>query len=232
MPSALQAPTGLDHLVVLAEDLASGVAWCEAMLGVLPGSGGEHPLMGTHNRLLRIDSPAFPQAYLEIIAINPNAQPLRAAPLRRWFDMDDMHLMQEVRRHGPQLAHWVARVDNLGACLQTWAGLGLLRGQVLQAQRPTAHGLLEWQISVRDDGQRLMQGCLPTLIAWGDVHPVDHMPKSPLQLTSLCLTHPQAVLIGEALSAASVPGVTVQAGPADIIAVFDTPKGAVSIRSR
>ena len=32
--------------------------------------GGEHPLMGTHNRLLRIDSAEFPSAYLELIAIN------------------------------------------------------------------------------------------------------------------------------------------------------------------
>jgi uncharacterized membrane protein YphA (DoxX/SURF4 family) len=41
----------LDHLVIMASTLAQGVAWCEATLGVTPGPGGEHPLMGTHNRL-------------------------------------------------------------------------------------------------------------------------------------------------------------------------------------
>jgi hypothetical protein len=57
----------------MAASLAEGVAWCEATLGVTPGPGGEHPLMGTHNRLLRIATPDFPNAYFEIIAINPVA---------------------------------------------------------------------------------------------------------------------------------------------------------------
>ena len=60
----------LDHLVVMANSLVEGVAWCDAALGTTPGPGGEHPLMGTHNRLLRIDCAEFPRAYLEIIAIN------------------------------------------------------------------------------------------------------------------------------------------------------------------
>ena len=47
----------LDHLVVIAPTLADGVAWCESTLGVTPGPGGEHPLMGTHNRLIHISSP-------------------------------------------------------------------------------------------------------------------------------------------------------------------------------
>lgn len=44
----------LDHLVIMANSLDDGVDWCEATLGVTPGPGGEHPLMGTHNRLLRM----------------------------------------------------------------------------------------------------------------------------------------------------------------------------------
>lgn len=60
----------LDHLVVMADTLAQGAAWCEAVLGITSGPGSEHPQMGTHNRLFRINSAAFPYAYLEIIAIN------------------------------------------------------------------------------------------------------------------------------------------------------------------
>jgi hypothetical protein len=52
----------LDHLVVLAATLDEGAAWCEATLGVAPGAGGRHALMGTHNRLLRIDGEGFPRS--------------------------------------------------------------------------------------------------------------------------------------------------------------------------
>ena len=65
----------VDHLVVAAPSLEAGVAWCEATLGVTPGPGGRHPQFGTHNRLLKIASEAYPQAYLEIIAIDPQAAP-------------------------------------------------------------------------------------------------------------------------------------------------------------
>ena len=84
----------VDHLVVMAASLAEGVAWCEATLGVTPGPGGEHPLMGTHNRLLRIASPAFPQAYLELIAIDPDAPALGRV---RWFGLDDPALQARLQ---------------------------------------------------------------------------------------------------------------------------------------
>ncbi len=67
--------TQLDHLVMAAHTLEQGVAWCEAVLGATPAAGGKHVGMGTHNRLLSIGSVAFPQAYLEIIAIDPEAPP-------------------------------------------------------------------------------------------------------------------------------------------------------------
>jgi hypothetical protein len=37
--------------VVVAASLEQGVQWCERVLGITPGPGGEHALMGTHNRL-------------------------------------------------------------------------------------------------------------------------------------------------------------------------------------
>ena len=48
------ADPGRSLWVVMAGTLAEGAAWCEAPLGVLPGAGGEHPLFGTHNRLLSV----------------------------------------------------------------------------------------------------------------------------------------------------------------------------------
>ena len=76
-------PARVDHLVVAAASLDEGAAWCEATLGVVPGPGGEHPLMGTHNRLLRVATVDYPRAYFEIIAVQPGRTPQLP---RRWFD--------------------------------------------------------------------------------------------------------------------------------------------------
>ena len=43
----------IDHIVVVAHSLEQGVAWCESVLGIKPGPGGEHALFGTHNRLFK-----------------------------------------------------------------------------------------------------------------------------------------------------------------------------------
>ena len=221
----------VDHLVVLAPSLAEGVAWCEATLGVVPGPGGEHPLMGTHNRLIPVNTAAFPRAYLEIIAINREAVPQRAAGAKRWFDLDDDALQARLRTQGPQLAHWVAQVPDLPQALATLSAQGIDRGQVVAASRPTPQGLLRWQISVRDDGQRLLGGCLPTLIQWGDTHPTQGMADQGVALESLALAHPQAGALRQALDAVGLGAIPVHTGPARLQARLRTPRGPVDLIS-
>ena len=164
----------LDHLVVGAANLEEGVAWCERVLGVPPGPGGKHALMGTHNRLLNISSPHFPRAYLEIIAIDPEAPPPGRA---RWFDLDQPTL-REALAPGPGLIHWVSRVPNLDAALANWRGEGVDAGEAVEASR----GNLRWRIALREDGRRLRREALPVLIEWGEAHPTDGMPESGVQL--------------------------------------------------
>ena len=235
MTAPLHDRPRLDHLVVMADTLAQGAAWCEATLGVAAAPGGEHPLFGTHNRLLTIESPAFPLAYLEIIAINPEATGDRqtgAAGLKRWFDMDDAALREQVRAHGPRLIHWVARVPDLQEAAARLAMVEIDRGEVLRASRPTPAGLLEWQITVRPDGRRLFDGCLPTLIEWGAVHPATRMPPSGLALQSLTLQHPRAPALAEACATVGLTDIAIRtaAQPA-IEAVLTTPRGAVTLSS-
>lgn len=228
---SLAAGSALDHLVVMAPSLSEGVAWCEATLGVTPGSGGEHPLMGTHNRLLRIATPQFPLAYLEIIAINLIAGKDQRTLGKRWFDMEDPVLMARVARHGPQLIHWVARVSDVRAAVASLAAQGIDRGDVLQASRATPGGLLQWQITVRSDGQRLFDGCLPTLIQWGDTHPAASMPDSGVTLQSLDLRHPDATALRAACDRLGLVQATVKPGPARLSARLQTPKGLVELHS-
>lgn len=218
----------LDHLVVLAHTLEQGVAWCEATLGITPGPGGRHALMGTHNRLFSVASARYPQAYFEIIAIDPAAP----APARtRWFDMDDAALRARVKQHGPQLAHFVASVPDARAAVAALAALGIKRGEVLAASRPTPQGLLQWQITVREDGQRLYDGALPTLIQWGTVHPTLSMTEGGVTLETLDVSHPQALTLSDAYRAIGLHEVRAQPGAPGLRAVLQTPKGRVALSS-
>lgn len=219
----------LDHLVVAASTLDEGVAWCERTLGITPGPGGQHPLMGTHNRLFSIASENFPLAYFEIIAIDPLAP---APARRRWFDLDDTNLQARLRRNGPQLVHWVARVDDAHAAVAALRAQKLDRGEVIAASRPTPQGLLQWQITVRPDGQRLFDGLLPTLIQWGTVHPAARMPDSAITLLSIELQHPQAQALAGACHTIGLAGMPVQVGStAQLRARLQTPKGVIDICS-
>ena len=218
----------VDHLVIAAGSLAQGVAWCEATLGITPGPGGEHPLMGTHNRLLRIGSGDFPRAYLEIISIDPDAP----APRRkRWFDLDDPQLRAAVAKE-PRLIHFVASCAQAANGTRGLDMLGIDRGPLVAAQRETPGGMLQWKITVRDDGQRLFLGALPTLIEWGPLHPTDGMADSGLSLLALMASHPRPDDLFSAYAAIGLSQVGVEAGPPNLRATVMTPLGEVTLESR
>jgi hypothetical protein len=217
----------VDHVVVAADTLERGVQWCEAALGVTPERGGEHGLMGTHYRLLRIATAQYPRTYLEIIAINAAApQPGH----RRWFDLDDPDLRHQVRQQ-PRLVHFVASTADAAEALKSLARLGIERGPLMAAERATPAGLLRWQISVRRDGQRLFYGGLPTLIQWGEVHPADTMADTGLALQSLHVCHPRAADLRAAHIAIGLQGVTVGEGAPNVKVTLATPKGVVTLES-
>lgn len=216
MPVGVQ----LDHLVVAAASLDEGVQWCEATLGVTPAAGGRHPLMGTHNRLLCLASAAFPQAYFELIAIDPAA---RAPARARWFGLDALDLTR-----GPRLLHWVARSAALDTACAALRAAGFDPGEVIAASRDTPQGRLDWRITVRRDGSLAAGGALPTLIAWGASHPSASLPASGLVLHALTLRG----LAPAAVQALDLPriDVAVDAGPT-LTAVLDTPRGRVTLCS-
>lgn len=209
----------VDHLVVGAPTLEQGAAWCAATLGVRPGPGGRHALMGTHNLLLAIGSGGFPRSYLEIIAVDPQAPP---PARRRWFDLDDPALRAALAAR-PRLIHWVARCDDVAGECAALAAAGVERGEVLAAERDTPRGLLRWRIVVRADGARLFDGSLPTLIEWGDAHPAEALAASPLQLESLSVG-----ALPEAARQRLPAGVATGAG---LAATLNTPLGRVRLEA-
>ena len=230
--------TQIDHLVVMAASLDEGVQWCEDTLGITPGPGGEHEKYGTHNRLFKIASPQFPLAYFEIIAINPAAVIPKRSQVPRWFDMDDAALQKAVAQ-GPQLIHFVSSTDDVKAARHVLRTQSMERGQVVHASRKSSKGMLHWQITVREDGERLFNGCLPTLIQWGKpdaaeplrMHPRNSLPRSGVTLQSLTVHHPSAAKLQAAYEAIGLSDIAIEAGPANLVATLQTPKGLVQLQS-
>lgn len=223
----MSAVCQVDHLVVAAHSLEQGIAWCESSLFVKPLAGGRHPLMGTHNLLLKLATPRFDRAYLEIIAIDPAAADPRR---KRWFDLDDPALREGIREK-PRLIHFVARCERAHVVSSALDSLGVDRGPLLAAQRETPSGLLQWKISVRSDGQRLFYGMLPTLIEWTGAHPADSLPDSGLTLLSMTATHPRPDDLFTAYRAIHLDQVGVDAGPPNLAATLRTPLGDVTLES-
>ena len=230
--------TQIDHLVVMASTLDAGVQWCEETLGITPGPGGEHEKYGTHNRLFKIASPKFPLAYFEIIAINPAAVIPKRSQVPRWFDMDNKALQKAVAEQ-PRLVHFVASTDDVKAARHVLRTQGIERGQVVHASRKSSKGTLNWQITVREDGERLFDGCMPTLIQWGKpdateplrLHPRNSLPRSGVTLQSLAISHPSNAKLEAAYQSLGLEGITIESGAANLVATLQTPKGLVQLQS-
>ena len=240
----------IDHIVVVAQTLEQGVAWCEATLGITPQPGGDHPQFGTHNRIFKIATPNFPLAYFEIIAIKKIATKAINTPARgkiegkneakssRWFDMDDAALQTAVATE-PRLVHFVAQTEDIQAGRTALKAIGVDRGPAVEASRHTRKGRLEWKITVRDDGQRLFNGALPSLIQWGKnsdveplrLHPRNTLPRSGVSLQSVSVTSSTPEKLQAAYDAVGLVGVSVSAGEANITVTLKTPKGVVELQS-
>lgn len=160
-----------DHIVVAAPTLAEGVSHVESIMGVTIPKGGFHPLMGTHNHVLRLGEACF----LEVIAIDPEAAPVTR---KRWFSMDNPPAE-------PRLIHWVCRLPGLEALRPQ---LPVELGEVIWATR----GDMRWQITVPEDGSLPFGGAFPTMIDWHDDLPPTRMPGAGFSLEKLIVTHPKA----------------------------------------
>lgn len=202
----------LDHLALTAETLDAGSTHVEQALGVTLPTRGEHPDMGTHNRLLSLG----PQEYFEVIAINPDAP----GPNRpRWFNIDNFI-------GPPRLTNWILATNDMEAAL---AELPSGFGSPIQLQR----GDFRWRMAVPDDGILPWDGWAPALIQWdGDLHPAPGLPDQKIRLQSVRLRHPEAQAMAELL-APLLPRDTVLFEPGEdtaLIAEFDTPTGPRTLR--
>lgn len=219
-------PPQLDHLVIAARTLEEGADFIAAKLGVEMTGGGAHPLMRTHNRLLNL----WGGAYLEVIAIDPNAEPIDT-PRPRLFALDDPAQRKRLEA-GPQLVHWVAGVKRPKA---------LTRWQAQYPERIPAvvamtRGGNAWGLTVSGDGafpawQGAGDGLLPSLIQWDTpLHPSESLPETGIALKSLTGFHPRAHLISEQLAWLGVSHlmqVEVTTGTPVLVAEFELADGSI-----
>ena len=141
-------------------------------------------------------------------------------------------MQAHLAKSGPRLVHFVASTARAEAGVRALAHLGLDRGEVLPASRRTPQGLLSWKITVRQDGQRLFYGALPTLIEWGAVHPAQGMPASGVVLQSLAARHPRTDALRACYEAIGLAGVEVTPGSPNLTATLQTPRGLITLESR
>ena len=206
--------TRLDHIAIVAPDLASGVAWVGDMLGVTMSAGGSHPEMGTHNKLARLGDDVF----LEVIAVEPGAPRPRH---RRWFGLDDREAVLRDWQAGRRLRAYVGRCTGLAQTIVERTGVF---GSPMQISR----GDRRWVFAVRPDGALPADGALPCLIDWGARGtPAPAMPDLGLSLKSLDVETPEPDAVRASLDAIGMAdkpdirfGATVK-----LIAAIDTPHG-------
>lgn len=172
----------LDHLTVIAPDLAEGVAHVRACLDLDVPFGQRHGYMGTHNHLLQLGG----SVYLEIVALDPAA----LSPGRpRWFDLDDAKNIRAAWDEGRRLRSWVARCDGIDA---------VLMGRQAIFGRKVALPFVDpvFDFAIPEDGALPLDGAAPSLIdRRGKPRAMDQMPDLGARLRGFTLEHPEPAAI-------------------------------------
>lgn len=206
-----------DHVVIGAADLAADTARVEARLGASTASGGSHPLMATHNRLMRLGGQG---GYLEVIAVDPTAPP----PSRtRWYTLDDAGTAERLSLR-PRPLCWVASVTDIEIAVQE---CGYEAGAIIEVTR----GSLCWRLTVPDNGGLAADGILPALIEWPDgIDPVAALPVAEVSLRGITATHPDPAFITTCMARLGLGHImAVTSGAPSIAFDFQTGSGTVRI---
>jgi hypothetical protein len=172
----------LDHLTVVAPDLAEGVAHVRGCLDLDVPFGQRHLYMGTHNHLLQLGD----GVYLEIVARDPAAAPQAH---RRWFGLDDQRRVRADWDAGRRLRGWVARTDRIDTVLRGREGM-LGRKVALPQDAPT------FDFAIPDGGSLPLDGILPSIIdRRGRPRSMATIADLGARLTSFTLAHPEPAAI-------------------------------------
>jgi len=188
--------TIIDHLVIGAAELEKATKQIQSFIKAEFLVGGKHPLMATHNRLIKLQN----SFYMEIIAADPSASlPRSPSRINRWFSLDAITTQKRLSL-APQPLCWVVAVNDIE---QISMNCGYNPGNIIEMTR----GDLKWKITVPNDGDLIEGGVLPVLIEWPNgKHPTKMMPESNIFLEELELFHPHPNEIRHILSRLNIKG--------------------------
>ena len=209
------AAESLDHLLIGAPTLESGIAWLEERTDVRALPGGSHPGLGTWNALASLG----PRQYIEIIAPDPGQ------PGVDTFYVPGLRDLAE-----PRLATWAAK----GVDLAPRFAASLPGDFSCEPARPGTRlrpdgTRLSWTLAFpKDRLHGVFDGVLPFLIEWesSNNHPWRSTPPG-LTLRAISLRHPESESLNRALASLGIEGAASPAHAAGISVELDTPRGPV-----
>jgi hypothetical protein len=192
----LMTQTTIDHLVIGAAELDKATKQIQDFIKADFLAGGKHPLMATHNRLIKLQH----SLYMEIIAADPSASlPKNSTRKNRWFSLDSNRTQNRLSR-APQPLCWVVAVNDIE---KTSMHCGYNPGRVIEMTR----GNFSWKITISENGDLPESGILPIFIEWPHgKHPTKTMPESNMSLEKLTLFHPHPSVIKGILSKLNING--------------------------
>jgi hypothetical protein len=210
--AALEA---LDHLLIGAPTLESGIRWLEERTGVRAAAGGSHPGLGTWNALASLG----PRQYIEIIAPDPEQA-----------GVDTFYVPGLRDFEAPRVTTWAARGEGLAKRSAASLPGDFSCAAARQGTRLRPDGTrLAWTLLFpRHRRHDLFDGALPFFIEWEshEHHPGNSAPKG-LALRALRFSHPEPEALKEGLAALGIDGLVSHVATSSIDVELDTPRGVV-----
>jgi hypothetical protein len=205
-------PPLVDHLVLIVPDLDATCARLSDHHGVEAVVGGRHPAHGTRNRLMRLG----PAAYLELLAIDPDADPVARSARGDLVAATSSERLHEVLLH---VADFDAMVDRVTGD-DPFAVTGVFPGE---RERPDGSRIGWRRAELRTSGGAQ----LPDVIDWSQPHPATGLPDR-ASLVELTLTVADPRAARAALDAIGDPsGLVLARGARGLRAQIATPGGTL-----
>lgn len=205
-------PNWIDHLVLAAPSLESGIEQVHLLTGTAPVFGGRHEGAGTHNALLSLGAPT----YLEVLAPDPEQPSTRSA------------LLGDGELTTPRLHGFAVGCDDLDRAVSELraAGFAEVSDPFAMTRRQPDGSDLAWRLAFIGG---TVGGARPFLISWGTTtSPADSTPVGG-HLLALRAGDPEPTAVARALEVLEIDVVVEESPTRWLRATIETPAGTVEL---